>query len=529
MPFTLSSQPVTRRGFLPVIASRLFSNPYGSPKGRDYHLCLSPDAIEADPELLELVRAAGVSTVWVTGFMYGYWPYSLERIGQARRRIEKAGMASHAVNVPLGHPGDSLGAMHGDIPLSPPRHWKLAVRMDGKTHSGTSLHAPATAENVNAIGRLAAAGVRQVFLDDDFRVAQGPGQIGGCFCEDHLSRFLDRHGYAANKRTELTGAIQARELTPMVRQWIEFWCDELSASFRAQQKAASPAETGIMVMYLGSEKAGIRLSDYTRVPFRVGELMFDDRSFGPVKGKTDELFSVLFHRRFAPPELAYSETTAFPADRLSARNMSAKLIISTLADVRHTMFMSGLTPFPRSHWQSLGPAMRKQADLHSVIAGHAPRGPFKHYWGESSRMVGDDRPYSLFLACGVPFEVTQEPARDGWTFLSDRDARALAARRPDSDGTRFVARTPSASASTLLALPENLSELFAFKRRILPELAEVPVVMDDKPIVCAWYPSIRKVVLWNLSEGSTTCSLAYKGKRRELTLGALDSEIMALA
>jgi hypothetical protein len=60
----------------------------------------------------------------------------------------------------------------------------------------------------------------------------------------------------------------------------------------------------------------------------------------------DELFSVLFHRRFADPQRCYSETTAFPADRLSAANMAAKLVISTLADVRHTMFMSGLTPFP---------------------------------------------------------------------------------------------------------------------------------------------------------------------------------------
>ena len=55
------------------------------------------------------------------------------------------------------------------------------------------------------------------------------------------------------------------------------------------------------------------------------------------------------------------------------------------------------------------------------------------------------------------------------------------------------------------------------------------MVMDGKPIVCAWYPSIHKVVLWNLSENSTTCGLAYKGKRRELTLGALDSEIVTVA
>jgi hypothetical protein len=91
--------------------------------------------------------------------------------------------------------------------------------------------------------------------------------------------------------------------------------------------------------------------------------MFDDHSFTPVKGKTDELFSVLFHRRFVRPELAFSETTAYPANRLSAAHLAAKLVISTLADVRHTMFMSGLTPFPREHWSVLAPAMREQARL----------------------------------------------------------------------------------------------------------------------------------------------------------------------
>ena len=129
-------------------------------------------------------------------------------------------------------------------------------------------------------------------------------------------------------------------------------------------------------MYLGSEKAGIRLTDYRDVPFRVGEFMFNDRSFAPVKGKTDELFSCLFHRRFARPELAYSETTAFPADQLSARNMAAKLTVSTLSDVRNTMFMSGATPFPRQHWQTLAPAMKQHAGLHRKISldiGHTVR------------------------------------------------------------------------------------------------------------------------------------------------------------
>ncbi len=37
--------------------------------------------------------------------------------------------------------------------------------------------------------------------------------------------------------------------------------------FRAQQAAAPRVRLGIMAMYLGAEKAGIRLRDYAGVPF----------------------------------------------------------------------------------------------------------------------------------------------------------------------------------------------------------------------------------------------------------------------
>ncbi len=246
-----------------------------------------------------------------------------------------------------------------------PRHWQTGQRPDGQEYAGTSLHAPATEENAAALRHLRTFGFRRGFLDDDFRLARGPGEIGGCFCAAHRAQFLRVFGYAPRCWEGLCEDVQARRLTPLLRAWLDFTCDGLTGSFRAQRRAFR-GDLGIMVMYLGAEKAGIRLGDYRRALFRVGELMFDDDSFGPVKGKTDELFSALFHRRFASPDRAFSETTAFPATRLSARNMAAKLVISTLADVRHTMLMSGLTPFPRAHWAVLGPAMRDQTRLHEA-------------------------------------------------------------------------------------------------------------------------------------------------------------------
>lgn len=499
----------------------------GRDKTRRFHLCLSPEALDRDPELLSTILSAGVDTVWLAGFFYGHWPAAIEQLRAAQRPLERAGLAVHVVNVPLGHPGDSLGATEGNFPLTPPHHWRLASRPDGGTYAGTSLHAPATAENVAALRALRKAGFTRFFLDDDFRLARGPGVIGGCFCPEHREGFLKRGGYAPPRWNELLDDVGRRRLTDLLRAWIEFTCDELTASFRAQARAAGAGKLGIMVMYLGAEKAGIRLKDYANVPFRVGELMFDDRSFGPVKGKTDELFSALMHRRFARPDLAYSETTAFPADKLSARNMAAKLVVSTIADVRNSMFMSGVTPFPRAHWETLAPAMKTQAALHARLAGHKPRGPFKHFWGERSRWIGEDRPFSLFLACGVPFEVTDKPAHDGWTFLSDFDARAVADGELTSAGTKFIHRPlERVQLATAEALGESLENLFALKARIALELEHVPHVEENEPVVCAWYPTARAALLWNLSEQAKPLTVKHRSVRREVTVPALGTSLL---
>ncbi|MCZ7634879.1 MAG: hypothetical protein M5U12_01685 [Verrucomicrobia bacterium] len=322
--------------------------------------------------------------------------------------------------------------------------------------------------------------------------------------------------------------VRERRPTALLRAWLDFTCDELSASFRRQREAFA-GDLGIMVMYLGAEKAGIRLRDYADVPFRVGELMFDDPAFAPVKGKTDELFSVLFHRRFVRPEFAFSETTAYPADRLSGVHLAAKLVISTLADVRHTMFMSGLTPFPREHWSVLAPAMREQARRHAEIAGHRPRGPFKHVWGEAQRLIGQDNPFSLWLAAGVPFEVVEELSPEGWHFVSDHDAGELAAA-PAGAAAKLVSRDSATSRPPRAeVVAESLPALFALKRRIQPELRDVPHVEEDEPAVCAWFPTVRKVMVWNLSAEARTLTLADGERRIPLRLGPLQATAAEVA
>jgi hypothetical protein len=500
------------------------AGPSSTSTPRKYHLSISPDALDADPELLEIIRRAGVTDIWLTGFLYGYWYYELDKTLLWKERAAKHGLAAHIINVPIGHPGDSLGSMSGKVPVTPPSHWKAAAASNGTTYVGTSLHAPATEENCDAMRKIQAAGVKHVFLDDDFRLARGPGVIGGCFCNEHKQAFLKRTGFSESQWAELLDAVAHRKLTPVLRAWVDFTCDQLTECFHAQQKAAPDVQLGNMIMYFGAEKAGIRLADYRDVPFRVGEMMFNDAAFGTIKGKTDELFSCLFHRRYARPELAFSETTAYPANQLSAKNMAAKLVVSTICDVHNTMYMSGVTAFPREHWQTLGPAMKRQAELHAVVAGHTAKGPLKHLWGEHSRYVGDDNPYSLFLALGIPFEVVQEPAADGITFLSDADA--LAADGLPSTGTAFVGRPQAGLPGKVRALPEAMPELLALKRELIPKLGKTPYVEGDTPVVCAWYPTARAVLLWNLSERNEDVTLRFGETRRPVTINALDAALI---
>lgn len=519
---------ITRRAFLQsaVALSACARTPRAhaatAANTRTFHACLSSKVVAENPHLLARVRNAGVTDIWQAAWLYGHWYETPENLLAARKQVEDAGLRWHLVNIPFGHPGDALGDSNSATPITPPGHWRMAERPDGSRYSGTSLHPPGTEENVKAVKALAALNPDCIFLDDDFRLATGPGVIGGCFCAWHKKRFLDRHGYEEPDWESLLADIADRKLSPLVRAWVENTCDELSASFHAQQAAAPDVAIGNMIMYLGAEKAGIRLKDYIDVPFRVGELMFNDKSFDRLKGKTDELFSALFHRRFAKPDLAWSETTAYPADQLSAENMAAKLVVSTLSDVRNTMYMSGLSPIPETHWDTLAPAMREQARLHDAVAGHVPKGPLKHYWGEAARYVGDDKPFSLFLALGIPFEVCDEVPEEGWTFLCDADAQHLSARDLPADPARIVCRP----GHGLREVPEELADLWPLKHEILKAGLTVPHVVDEKPVVCAWYPDAATVILWNLSTTPERVRLRWDGEDREVALAGLGTALV---
>ncbi len=510
-PFLASGMALANAGAFGMLGSCR----RGRPGIRRFHACISSQIWEEHPDLTSVIRKAGITDIWLGAFFYGKWYRRPEDLRKLADRLEQEGFNVHVVNVPLGHPGDALGMDdQTDFLATPPSHWKNACTVDGNLYSGTSIHPPAIKENADALKELHQTGFNSVFLDDDFRVGRMPGVIGGCFCDDCRKHFLLKYNLSTADWEDLVYAVRNRQPTRVLRSWVEHICAIETGMFNALQQTVPEMELGNMVMYFGSEKAGIELEGYRDVPFRVGEFMFDDRSFGPIKGKTDELFSVLFHRRFARPELAYSETTAFPANGLSAENLAAKLHISTLTDVRNTMFMSGLLPYPFEYWEVLAPVMRKSAEIHEEIAGHKPSGPFKHFWGWDNRLVGTDKPFSLFLASGIPFEVTEDLPAEGWVFLSDEDAKAVNEGRVDPKAKNLIIRKDAGiSGDFFIPMAETMDDVLKFKGQIVPGLKDIPYVDGETPAVFAWYPTARKALLWNVEEKEHI----YQIKRRDKT------------
>ena len=144
-------------------------------------------------------------------------------------------------------------------------------------------------------------------------------------------------------------------------------------------------------------------------------------------------------------------------------------------------------------------------------------------------MVGDDKPYSIFLASGIPFEVTDTPSTEGWTFLSDFDVQDVKAAKLISKGTKFIyGSNEDKKLSGLRFVPENINDFFAFKREIIPFLNGVPYVIENKPVVCTWYPEIKSVLLWNLSETKESFTIKLDDKTNTIEINGLDSELISI-
>lgn len=497
---------------------------------RDFSVCLTPDVIVDNPFLIKKIAKSGVNSVWIITYFYGFWPWTEELILSAKKIVVSNGLEALTLTCPLGHPGDALASKDGNLPLTPPSSWSMGKTAQGKPYAGTIIDNISVRENCKALENLYSYGFRKCILDDDFRIALYPGSIGGNFDEVKKSEFLKLFGYNESSWNILLNDVNNRVYSPILIDWVNWQCEVHSRAFKEMKRAFRDGDLGYMIMYLGAEKAGIKLSDVGGITLRVGEGHFDDSSFASPKGWTNELFSVLFHRRFIDPENAWSETTSFPATSLSVENLVAKLNISTITDVRHTVFMSGVQTYPAHYWDSIRPAIKKQQILHEKVRGCKPCGPFKHYWGLRSRYVGLDAPFSLWLALGVPFEVISklDDCTDSWIFVTKEDLPDI---KESKCSNYYITNVEDdKDYPNISVVKEDLSSLWIWKESLSDKLEKmkIPYVIENSPCICSWYPKLNAVLLWNLKNAKVELSVKYKGENITCNLDALEMKYVDL-
>lgn len=496
---------------------------------KEYYDGELPQGVERIPcdDFVSLWKAAGVSDVWLCLFGMGEWIYDWDVCDRAIEKLRRADLAVHFLTCPLGHP------RREPYPSMVRQGFKPLMRVNGDLNGaplwGSSCHRPADVLCVESVRTLADRyGGYNLFFDDDFRFADSPNFMGGCLCPECLDDFSRKSGISGAKLNELIEDLRFTRPTDAARIWVDYFCDRMTKVFRDSQAAVPESELGIMVMWLGSERSGLRLEDYKGALWRVGEGHFGDSSYDSPEGKLSELFSALFHTRFAPAGRTFSETTMVAP--LSVENFSSKLAVATFCDIRNTMFMDG-TPVGPNYWSSHAARMKQEAAFHQKLLGCKPKGPFKHYWGIDDRYFDiprDGGEYSLFLGVGVPFEVCdcEEIPSDGWTFLSNYSGLAVDQGRLAPAG-RCLCRMKSQSGR-FTQLDETFEAFFAFRRSILPELREknIPYIEEETPIVLGWYPAAPAALLWNIENLEKTVHLRRGDFTAAVTLRPLDSALV---
>jgi len=104
------------------------------------------DALDSDPELLPMVRKAGVDAIWMACFLYGHWTYPLERFEHWRSASKRKAWPPMPLMCLWAIPVMPSAQNQARCPFTPPEHWKTAIGADGKVYVGTSPASAATEE-----------------------------------------------------------------------------------------------------------------------------------------------------------------------------------------------------------------------------------------------------------------------------------------------------------------------------------------------------------------------------------------------
>jgi hypothetical protein len=332
-----------------------------------------------DPEQrnrwLPLFKAAGVSWLWLHGYFFGHWVSSFEEMQKARHILLEWGFQTGIVNIPVGHPGNSLDPDDPTQILTLPDHWRYRIDRHGnRVLYCAEIEEKMIYDNVEAVRQLADLGFTAVFFDDDLRQGNWGQEIQGCFCEKCIAKFNQQYSNAL-KRNQLSSIIEQKQDCPEIRDWIDFTCQIVANFVFAIEKVG--IQLGIMVMHNGDERHGIdipRIKNFSpNCWFRVGENHFSDRSFNTSLGKAHEITSIQNHLQLMLPNRTFSETTVFPPNALSPQNWLVKMQLAWLTGVSDIFLMGGTRIPDPKYWQMIREKRYILDSIFSEIPATNPR------------------------------------------------------------------------------------------------------------------------------------------------------------
>lgn len=304
----------------------------------------------------ELMRKAGVTTLWVNGYFYGHHDSDPELIAAARKRIAEEGFETGILSLPVGHPGNSLNPDDPTLKLAIHKDWTYRVdKMGNKVYFCACIDDTMIAHNIEAARLYAEMGYTAHFMDDDLRMGNWGTEIQGCYCDRCISAFNRQHHLSLTREQLAEAVLDPANLNETAKQWIQFNCDKVT---RFMKETQVPGMTsGIMVMHNGGPIHGISIPDIKKaVPdclFRVGELHFDDKSYTRAGGKESLSASVRNHMALIGNNPVYSETTVFPVNALSPENLVDKMKLEISLGLRRLFVMSGSWFMSDVYWETI--------------------------------------------------------------------------------------------------------------------------------------------------------------------------------
>jgi len=75
---------------------------------RRFHISLQAEAWIKNPELIGIMKKAGITDVWMGSYLQGKWFHTPKELRKSADFLKSKGFNAHVLTVPLGHPGNAI-------------------------------------------------------------------------------------------------------------------------------------------------------------------------------------------------------------------------------------------------------------------------------------------------------------------------------------------------------------------------------------------------------------------------------------